>query len=169
MTVLVEDDLQLTLPSDWKGYKFDNESSHGLSHCMKAVDFIIETEDKFYFVEFKDPDNPKSTSESRKEFIEKLQSNTIDHDLKTKYRDSLLYELAEGRAKKPIYYLVLIGLISLSETDLMIRTESLMKQLPVGGPRGQKWKAPLFEGCVVMNVATWNKHMLKMPVTVSAT
>lgn len=46
MTVLAEDDLQITLPSGVVGRKFDDETSHGLSHCMKAVDFIVEMDDR---------------------------------------------------------------------------------------------------------------------------
>ncbi|MGC8733127.1 MAG: hypothetical protein ACP5RC_12855, partial [Halothiobacillaceae bacterium] len=60
MTVLAEGDLQITLPAGVVGRKFDDEASHGLSHCMKAVDFIIELEDRTYFVEFKDPENPNA-------------------------------------------------------------------------------------------------------------
>lgn len=44
MTVLEEGTLQLVLPRGTQGRKFDDDT-HGLSHCMKAVDFIIETSD----------------------------------------------------------------------------------------------------------------------------
>ncbi|MDA1192745.1 MAG: hypothetical protein O3A46_13815, partial [Candidatus Poribacteria bacterium] len=45
------------------GFRFDeqdptNPNFHGLSHCMKAVDFIVELEDQFLFVEVKDPPDP---------------------------------------------------------------------------------------------------------------
>jgi|SRR5580765_215317 len=109
MTVLVEDDLQITLPVGVDGRKFDDGASHGLSHCMKAVDFIVEFNDRIWFVEFKDPENLNANQKDSGEFIRKFLSGAIDSDLKTKYRDSWLYEMAEGRAKKPIYYLVLIG------------------------------------------------------------
>ena len=134
MTVLVEDDLQITLPAGVPGRKFDDEASHGLSHCMKAVDFIVELEDRTYFVEFKDPENPNAKPKDSAAFLKKFMSGAIDSDLKTKYRDSWLYEYAEGRAKKPIYYLVLIGASMLSDADLLTRTEALKRQLPAEGP-----------------------------------
>ena len=37
MTVLQEGDLKVTLGDDVRAWRFDGES-HGLSHCMKAVD-----------------------------------------------------------------------------------------------------------------------------------
>lgn len=105
MTVLAEDGLQVTLPSGVAGRKFDDETSHGLSYCMKAVDFVVELEDRIYFVEFKDPENPNAKPKDSAAFLKKFMSGAIDSDLKTKFRDSWLYEYAEGRAKKPIYYL----------------------------------------------------------------
>jgi hypothetical protein len=94
MTVLAEDDLQITLPAGVVGRKFDDEVSHGLSHCMKAVDFIVELDDRTYFVEFKDPENPNATPKDSAAFLKKFMSGAIDSDLKTKYRDSWLYEHA---------------------------------------------------------------------------
>ena len=54
MTVLAEDDLQISLPATAKGRKFDDEVTHRLSHCMKAVDFIVELKDRVLFIEFKE-------------------------------------------------------------------------------------------------------------------
>ena len=42
----------------------------------------------------------------------------IDEDLKYKYRDSFLYEWAAGRVDKPVDYLILIALDSLTVTEL---------------------------------------------------
>ena len=165
MTVLAEDDLQISLPTGITGRKFDDETSHGLSHCMKVVDFIIELADRTLFVEFKDPDNPNANPKDRAAFLKKFMSGAIDSDLKTKYRDSWLYEYAEGRAKKPIYYLVLIGASSLSDADLLTRTEALKRQLPVEGPNNRPWKKPFVAGCAVMNFAAWNRTLTDIPAS----
>lgn len=165
MTVLDEDDLQITLPAGVAGRKFDDETSHGLSHCMKAVDFIVELDDRTLFVEFKDPENPNAKPQDRAAFINKFLSGAIDSDLKTKYRDSWLYEYAEGRAKKPIYYLVLIGASTLSEADLLARTDALKRQIPMRGPADRAWKKPLLAGCAVMNLAAWNKVLSHIPAS----
>lgn len=165
MTVLAEEDLQITLPPGVAGRKFDDEISHGLSHCMKAVDFIVELADRTFFVEFKDPENPNAKPKDSAAFLQKFMSGAIDTDLKTKYRDSWLYEYAEGRAKKPIYYLVLIGASTLSDAELITRTDSLKRQIPMTGPANHPWKKPFVAGCAVMNLAAWNKVMPHIPAS----
>lgn len=164
MTTLVEADLEITLPAGAHGRKLDDPATHGLSHCMKAVDFVVELADKFYFVELKDPDHPGATAARRAAFLQKLTSGTLDTDLKQKFRDSFLYEWASNRANKPIVYVVLLGMASLSPTDLLMRTESLKKHLPFNGPAGKSWPRPLVASCAVMNIAAWNKHLASMPV-----
>ena len=72
MTVIAEDDLQITLPAGATDRKFDDNNSHSLSHCMKAVDFIVELNDKIFFIEFKDPQHPASQSKDREKFIKEF-------------------------------------------------------------------------------------------------
>jgi hypothetical protein len=165
VTVLAEGDLQITLPATAVGRKFDDEAAHGLSHCMKAVDFIIELQDSVLFVEFKDPENPQAHTKDRTAFIRKFLSGQLDADLKIKYRDSWLYEWAQGRAQKPITYLVLLGASTLSDAELLARTEALKRQLPINGPGDQPWKQSIVQGCAVMNLAAWNKMLPQLPVT----
>lgn len=156
MAVIVEGDIQISLPDHAIFRRFDEGSSHGLSHCMKAVDYIIELEDRIVFIEFKEPDNPKAKVEARQDFFEELNSGKIDSDLKTKFRDSFLYEWAYGRTEKPIFYWVLICAEMLDRSQLLIRTEALKRQLLVNGPAGKPWKNPFVAGCMVMNLAAWN-------------
>ncbi|MFE8034665.1 hypothetical protein [Thiohalocapsa marina] len=165
MTVLAEGDLQITLPAKVVGRKFDDEVNHCLSHCMKAVDFIVEMDDRTLFIEFKDPENPSAQGKNSTEFMKRFLSGEIDADLKTKYRDSWLYEWGEGRSKKPIYYLVLIAASALSEAELMARTDALKRQLPLLGPKNRPWKHPIAAGCAVMNLAAWNRLLPQMPAT----
>jgi hypothetical protein len=164
MTTLVESDLEITLPAGAHGRKLDDPATHGLSHCMKAVDFVVELVDKIYFIELKDPDNPSATTERRAKFLLKLTSGTLDADLQRKFRDSFLYEWASNRADKPIVYVVLLGMAALSPADLLLRTESLKKQLPLSGPSGRAWPRPFVSGCAVMNLAAWNRQLGLMPV-----
>ena len=60
--------------------------------------------------------------------------------------------LAEGgQVNKPIHYLVLIAIDSLTEADLLTRTDELKRILPVEGPQYTSpqlrvqngWQAPL--------------------------
>ncbi len=62
-----EEDLEIEIWRVVDARKFDDPPSHGLSHCMKAVDFIVERPDSYLFIEFKDPQDPKA------------RNNLIDH------------------------------------------------------------------------------------------
>lgn len=165
MNVLSERDLRITLPAGVTGRKFDDGSTHSLTHCMKAVDFIVELDDRTLFIEFKDPDDPAAAPERQQLFMEEYRSGALDNKLKAKYRDSFLYEWGSGRVSKPIYYLVLIGASALTEADLLARTDALRRQIPVLGPSDKPWKKSFVAGCAVMNIAAWNKALPQYPVS----
>lgn len=165
MNILSERDLQISLPAGVTGRKFDDIKTHGLSHCMKAVDFIVELDDRILFIELKDPDDPNAAADGQRLFMEEYRSARLDNKLKAKYRDSFLYEWGSGRASKPIHYLVLIGASVLSEADLLARTDALRRQIPVLGPGNKSWKKPFVAGCAVMNIEAWNKALPKYPVS----
>jgi len=164
MKVVVEGGLEFQLPADATVRKFDADDTHGLSHCMKAVDFIIEWKDRIFFVEFKDPETPASRPKDRQKFLKKFLTGQIDSDLKTKYRDSFLYEWGCNRAENRINYLVLIAVEGLGPAELLNRTDALKRQLPLMGPFGKEWPRPFVAGCVVLNVATWNQQLPQFPV-----
>lgn len=163
MTTLTEKNLQISFPRNVNVRRFDDNTTHGLSHCMKAVDFIVEETDRLLFIEFKDPDNPLTPDAERNRFVEKLLSGRLDDDLKYKYRDSFLYEWASGRLDKPIYFFVLLALDSLSAPELITRTESLRRKLPVNGPPGI-WNRQIVADCMVFNLETWNQHLQRFPI-----
>lgn len=167
MNVLIEGDLQVSFPVGATARKFDDDDNktHGLSHCMKAVDFIVELDDRLLFVEFKDPDNPKAKEKDSAKFFSELKSDVLVNNLLYKYRDSYLYELASGRANKPIYFLVLIGAKALSEAELIARTDELTKKLPMLGANGKPWIKPFVAGCGVMNLLLWNKTLPQYPAS----
>lgn len=162
MVVLTEGKLQITIDNAIAVRKFDGPT-HRLSHCMKAVDFIIELSDRYLFIEFKDPQNADDGEETEPYLI-RFEKGNIDEDLKYKYRDSFLYELMSGRADKPIYYLVLIALDSLRKTHLRARKRALDQKLPTQVPAGLAWQRPLASGCGVFNLDSWNRNFPDYPV-----
>ena len=161
-TVLTERDLQISVNNALNARKFD-DLDRELQNCMKAVDFIIELSDSYLFIEFKDPQHPQATPQARQEFINTIDSGGIDEDLKYKYRDSFLHEWASGRANKPIYYLVLIGLDTFSSSELQRRTDSLREKLPVQGP--DSWIRSIVEDCAVFNLSSWNERFPNFQVS----
>ena len=164
MTTLTEGNLRITFPGAMNVRKFDSPESHGLTHCMKAVDFIVEDDDRVLFIEFKDPDHPRATDEDREAFIESFRSGRLDEDLKYKYRDSFLYEWASGNAGKPVHYWILVGLDRLTDTELLARTDDLTGKLPMYGPHSEEWTQPICAGCMIFNLRTWNRSLPDFPV-----
>jgi len=164
MNRFIEGNLQITIPAKADGRKFDDETVHGLTHCMKAVDFVIELKDRYLFVEVKDPEDPRSQPKEREKFVQKFLAGGLDEDLKYKYRDSFLYEWASQRARKPIYFLVLVAIESLTKADLLTRTDALKRKMPLQGPPSGEWKNQLVEDIAVFNISTWNEKLKEYPV-----
>ena len=164
MKVLQERSLQVTTEGEVDAWRFDDES-HGLSHCMKAIDFIVEFPDRYLFLEFKDPQHPQAPQQDRDKFIREFQSGELDEDLKYKYRDSFLYEWAAGRVHKPVYYFVLIAADFLTHADLTTRTDALARILPLHGPSSGSWTHQIVENCAVFNLDSWNQHIPQCQVS----
>ena len=162
MTVFVEGDLQITIDDALQARRFDG-AEHGLSHCMKAVDFVVELPDRFLYIEFKDPDHPLAQYESRQEFFNDFTGRVLIEELKQKFRDSFLYEWATGRADKPVHFAVLVGMSDLTEDILISKTEELMRELPVTGARS--WIRSIAHSCSIFNVDSWNQHLPDFPVS----
>lgn len=66
MREFTEGNLRITFPRTVNARKFDEPATHGLSNCMKAVDFIVEDGDQISFIEIKDPDHPCARQADRK-------------------------------------------------------------------------------------------------------
>lgn len=148
MIALEEGALRFEFNSVVDARKFDapGEEGHGLSHCMKAVDFIVETTSFYAYIEVKGSGAPSS-------------------ELAYKYRDSFLYERASGKAEKPCYYWVVFNKDRLDDVLLTSRTDDLKRELPINGPRKTPWPRPFVHGCAMFTVASWNKRFPDYPVT----
>lgn len=151
--MLKEGSISIEVPPSCVATRFDGPS-HGLSHCMKAVDFIIRTPGSIIFLELKDPDD--GPQDRRDEWHRKLTAGVIDNDLKVKFRDTWLYLYGLNTIDLPINFLVLIGLSTLSTETLRVRTESLKRKIPFEGPHG-RWANEIVAGCSVHNIESWNR------------
>ncbi len=164
MTTLREGNLEFTSPANVMARKFDS-ASHGLSHCMKAVDFIIEEPHRTVYVEIKDPAHPKAKPKNREEFVSSYQSGRLNEQLKYKYRDSFLYEWASENCSKPIHYFVLIALDSIEPAELLVLSDRLGSSLPIKINKTVPWKKSIAKECMVFNMNSWNKHLPNYSVT----
>ena len=153
---MIEGDLQITFGNAISVRKFDDPHIHGLSHCMKAVDFIVELSNRYWFVEIKDPGNPGTTAAQLQHFERELKSGTIGNSLAYKFRDSFLYEWASGRAHKPVDYFVIIE--GVRKSLLTLRIDELKRKIPAAGPGGKRWLNEIVHRIGVFNLATWNSR-----------
>ena len=165
MTTFTEGNLRITFPKGTRARKFDDPESHGLSHCMKAVDFIVEEDDGVSFIELKDPEHPTAKEEDKEEFIRRFRSGELDEDLKYKYRDTFLYQWASGDVNKPISYWIVVAIETLTAAELSERSNDLKRKLPLNGPPSEAWRQPIAANCMVFNIETWNRHQPRFPLS----
>jgi len=130
MPVIQEGELRFTFPAGAGVLRFDG-NSHGLSHCMKAVDFIVEFADFYLFVEVKDPDNTQATPQRRQVFASQLTQPDFPRAIARKYRDSFIYRWAEQKLDKPVRYVVLLQLSTLQAPQFLALDQALKRELPV--------------------------------------
>ena len=156
-TTLREGELQVRLPDSARGSKFDDET-HGLTHCMKAVDWIIELPNRLYFVEVKDLDaSGAARHNERRKFLKDLEAGRQDGNLIAKFRDSFIYQWACGRVHKPITYLVVIAYRQFDKAMLRHRAEALRRRLPACSP--SPWTRAIADNVFVFNERTWNEQL----------
>ena len=160
-----EGDLKIEVKGVVDAWKFDEPARHGLSHCMKAVDFIVELPDSYLFIEFKDPQAPGARQQNQQIFFQRFQSGKIDTDFVYKYRDTFLYEWASGRAAKPIHFLVLVALNTLTSSELVRRTDALKEKLPLQRSSPGPFQRTFVQSCNVFNLTTWNQYHTDLPVS----
>ena len=148
--------------------KFDN-GGHGLSHAMKAVDFIAEYHDHFVFLEVKDfrglegPTRRACRACSRAACAKKAADWLLD-SLVGKFKDSWLFHSCESRVDKPArFYALLEGL---DAPMLAWLTGQLEIRLPVTGLPA-RWRRRLAQKCGVMDIINWNRIIDYIPASLA--
>ena len=132
---------------------FDDDNIIGTLPTIKRVDFIFEDDNKFIFVEVKDPDDPDASNVAK--FIGEFQDGSLFCDLASKYRDTLFFTSLRQEYTKPISYIILIAMESMDAGMLLGGTEKLKGALPVSHP---KWSKESVESCIMLNLEGFNEH-----------
>ncbi len=120
--ILNEKNLQFDFSVYDTAEKFDAHDKN--PYGMKSVDFVAEKDDKLYFIEVKDYQNPNAPLKQRKADYDMLiaagteKKSLFCIEMGVKLKDSLLskYSLGEKITKK-IIYLLLINLDKLGERE----------------------------------------------------
>ena len=152
MTLLTENDLEFDFSSALEAIVFDNDVLHKPS-TLKRVDFIAEFNDRFIFLEVKDPDVPGVVDPEA--LRTKLLSGNLIPDLAGKYRDSLWFRTLSGKAAKPIHYVVLLSMASLDPALLLAKQDELKRSLPL---THSDWSNPCAQACVILNFDQYKKQ-----------
>lgn len=109
--------------------KADETNYAGLS----SVDFIVETATAFYFVEVKNPDNPRTPAENQEDYLRRLNEAVFPLEAVKKFSDTLLSQLAMGRVfPKPVHYIYLLEFQAFTSYERLALWEKVSKRLPVG-------------------------------------
>ena len=80
-----ESGYRFSFPAVQRAMKADVVNYAGLSF----VDFIVETDSMVYFIEVKNPDNPKAPSKNRDEYFARLQETAFPNAVVKKFSDTL--------------------------------------------------------------------------------
>lgn len=132
---LNEGNLKFDFSSCLSASRFDDDETKAFG--LKAVDFMVETEDSLYFMEVKDYQNPKS--HNRMKDLEMLKAAQKDGkhvfciEMGSKIKDSLLRQYAEGIIpEKKVKYLLLINLDALGANERGRLKAKISGHIPTG-------------------------------------
>lgn len=146
-------------------YKVDIPSLNGLG----GVDFIIECENRFMFVEIKDLEDKRVPSENRRKWIEKLKisnDNPFLIDLGVKFKDTIIRKWAkEEELNKPIWYIIILQLNAIDAAFKLKLAEDLSGRLPtcIGRNYGFK-KEVIIKRREILSVEDWLKRYPEFPI-----
>ncbi len=167
--VLKEGELEFDFTAALKATHFDDEN-HEMSHCMKAVDFLVEWPHEFWFVEVKDPSASSIPMKYRRrrltDFIDKMRNETLfSRELAPKLKDSFLYLHLSGELpEKPLKYVVLLAMDNLEQALLANSMDHLKRYSCILGPDNSAWCNSYIEGVAIFNEQTWNRNLTRCPV-----
>ncbi len=168
--VLIEGELEFDFRKAIRAERFDEEKRHRMSHCMKAVDFLVEWPDALWFIEVKDPSKSSIpdhlSNKERRNFIERMKKKVLFHEeLGPKAKDSFLYLHLMGEVpEKPIKYFVLLALRELDKALLSFSARELKQASCLIGPNNSEWRNRYICAAAVYNLETWNQHLGHCPV-----
>lgn len=147
-------------------YKVDMPTYSGLL----SVDFIVELEDKFLFIEVKNIDNPKTPAEERKEWIERLKiqkSNSFLFEMSVKFKDTILRKWAnEESLDKPIWYIIVLQFAAIDAKSRIWLAENLSGHLPTCFTKKNGFKKTIkIKHWDILNVDDWKEKYPEFPLT----
>lgn len=147
MKTIQEGDLIFDVTSAISAEKFDDNKLHGTKSTIKRVDFILEHQEEFIFLEIKDPDMPGAANPEH--FREELSGGSLIPDLAGKYRDTLFFTSLRKKYEKRIAYVVLICMDSLDDALLLAKNDALKGAIPI---THKSWAKNSADSCIILKL-----------------
>lgn len=148
---LREDDLIFSFDGAVNETRFDDKAH--ATDTIQPVDFLIEYDDHYLFVEVKDPDCPDVKNVEA--FRKKLRSGELTRKLAGKYRDTFFSFGFQQKPQKKIQYIVLLAFSDLTPELLLPQIDRLKKAIPI---QHDNWKVEAAAGCVIFNLEQYKKR-----------
>ena len=161
-----EKQLQFSFPSNLLWEELDQQDVK-LPNGMSLVDIVIERDKDILLVEIKDPSNTNTPPKEQGHYLKRLQGDSlITQELTPKIRDSYTYLHLMNRDKKPIIYIVLLGLeafnLSIQKELMSTFKDRLLKNISC--ETDIPWKRKYIKDCIVMSIEGWNGIFKEWPV-----
>ena len=160
----IEADIIIDFRQAKDAYKFDVKSA---GQGLKMVDFVVEMENAYLFIELKDPDNPASTPSNRRYYYEhNIKRNGLTNELVSKFKDSVIISWAQDKCMdKPIYYIVILEASFVGQEKFLSIERGIAKRLPFKlNFRDYPFKRTVIEQFLLMDMALWNKYFPEFPI-----
>lgn len=160
---IAEGDLVFSFENPARIERFDDDTTHGMGHRMKRIDFIVTFQQETWLVEVKDPENRRipahRTQAELENFRKKMRSETLyRRELAPKLRETLIYlSLAHRAPTNRISYIAFIQITRLDAAMLLTAQEKLRRLCYMPGPHGADW--PSHFNVLVLNMAHWNARL----------
>jgi hypothetical protein len=143
-------------------------------HGFQLVDFVIEEKNRLLMIEVKDPScRPRTNDEKalkaisaeRDKFITKLNNDAlINEELTPKARDSYCFLHLMDQDKKPITYVVLLGIdnLPIDDASLLSFKERLLFRLCQ--ETDLPWVLRYIKDCLILTEKTWSEAFPNYPI-----
>ena len=139
-----------------------NEKYKTIAHILSDVDFIAETENDIFLIEYKNTEIENARDENA--FKEKIKNGKFYDNMVKKYYGSTFYVLACGK-EKPINF---ICILESSFLDIVIRKKmcaSIKKRLPYELQDIPEITVNLINDFKVLSIQEWNEQYSMFPLT----
>jgi hypothetical protein len=158
--VLIEGDIQFTIQDTTHWWKPDAENHSGL----KAVDFIIETDSHYLFLELKDANHPRATQQAQDDFFEKYRSKQLVFDLSQKLKDTVLYRWACNQLyNKPVKYIVILEFHRIDDAMRGPLGDSIKGSLPLLLEEEACVQKQIISSFELLDLQRWNRFYAQYP------